>query len=595
MSTNTNFATFNPLSNQEGNGAIGSASDDLSNGNTKFNVTNGSSGMCVTIATPPSGGKWYCEFYLAGSVGNYAYVGYYPAAETPEVKKQWSPSGNTTWVDTGIVSVHSMGRYFYTENQYTDSGATSFTAGDIISIALDLDNGATYFAKNGTYMNSGNPASGASKTGEAPTEGAHGKEYLLSVGSAGSSGHNWTINAGQDSSFGGQKTSGSASAADANGFGDFYYSPPSGYLALCSANIPTSSDLDPAGDDGATNNPTKNFGVVTYTGNASTNNITGLGFQPDLVWIKIRNTASNAVMIDSSRGTNKMLHPNNTNTEATTANLTSFDSDGFSLDDTSDYLANYNGNTNTYVAWCWKCNGGTTSTNTDGALTSTVQVNQAAGFSISLYSSNGTGQSFGHGLGAAPDFFMIKKRDTQTRNWMGWHTGLDTASTGYIRWNLTNSQGNDTLWNNTAPSATVINVQKDTTEVNNPSGATYVCYAWRGIEGYSKFGKFEGNGAADGPFVFTGFKPRLVFFKNIDATENWQVRDTARHNNTGSQTRLYWNSDAQEGTASTASPIDFLANGFKIRGDNSEINSNTIIYGAWGDVPFEFSNTHDNG
>ena len=95
--------------------------------------------------------------------------------------------------------------------------------------------------------------------------------------------------------------------------------------------------------------------------------------------------------------------------------------------------------------------------------------------------------------------------------------------------------------------------------------------------------------------MFTGFKPRLVFFKNIDATENWQVRDTARHNNTGSQTRLYWNSDAQEGTASTASPIDFLANGFKIRGDNSEINSNTIIYGAWGDVPFEFSNTHDNG
>ena len=170
MSSNTNFATFNPLSNQEGNGAIGSAQDDLSNGNTKFSVTNGSSGMAITIATPATGGKWYCEFYLAGSVGNYAWVGYYPVEETPEMKKQWSPSGNTTWIDTGIVSVHSMGRYFYTENQYTDSGATSFTAGDIISIALDLDNGATYFAKNNTFMNSGNPASGASKSGEAPTE-----------------------------------------------------------------------------------------------------------------------------------------------------------------------------------------------------------------------------------------------------------------------------------------------------------------------------------------------------------------------------------------------------------------------------------------
>ena len=117
MASSGNFCTFNPLSNQEGNGTIGSASDDLSNGNTKFNVTNGSSGMATTIATPPSGGKWYCEFYLSGSVGNYAYVGYYPVAETPETKKQWVPSGNTTWVDTGIVSVHSMGRYFYTENQ----------------------------------------------------------------------------------------------------------------------------------------------------------------------------------------------------------------------------------------------------------------------------------------------------------------------------------------------------------------------------------------------------------------------------------------------------------------------------------------------
>ena len=186
---------------------------------------------------------------------------------------------------------------------------------------------------------------------------------------------------------------------------------------------------------------------------------------------------------------------------------------------------------------------------------------------------------------------MIKKRLDQDRNWMGWHTGLTTASTGYIRWNLTNGEGNDTLWNNTAPSSTVINVGSTTTEVNNPSGAQYICYAWRGIEGYSKFGKFEGNGDTDGPFVYLGFRPRLVFFKNIDATENWQIRDTARHSNTGSQTRLYWNSDAQEGTASTASPIDFLANGFKIRGSNTEINGNTIIYGAWGDVPTKYNNT----
>ena len=290
-----------------------------------------------------------------------------------------------------------------------------------------------------------------------------------------------------------------------------------------------------------------------------------------------------------NRGFNKYLHPDGLFSEGDdSTGITSATSDGFAIGGSLDYI---NANTQTYVAWCWRANGGTTATNTDGALTSTVQANQALGFSISQYTSNGTGQSFGHGLGAAPDFFMIKKRLDQDRNWMGWHTGLTTASTGYIRWNLTNAEGNDTLWNNTAPSATGINVQKDTTEVNNPSGAQYICYAWRSIEGYSKFGKFEGNSDADGPFVYLGFRPRLVFFKNIDATENWQIRDTARHSNTGSQTRLYWNSDAAEGTASTASPIDFLANGFKIRGSNSEINTNTIIYGAWGDVPSKYNNT----
>ena len=177
-----------------------------------------------------------------------------------------------------------MGRYFYTENQYTDSGATSFTAGDVISIALDLDNGATYFAKNGTYMNSGNPASGSSKTGAAPVEGAYSKEYLMAVGSAGSSGHAWTINSGQDSTFGGNVSAGGNT--DANGFGDFKYTVPSGYLALCSANVPVSDDINPAGDNGTNENPTKQFNAIVWTGNRSNNstvnNIDNVGFQPDL-------------------------------------------------------------------------------------------------------------------------------------------------------------------------------------------------------------------------------------------------------------------------------------------------------------------------
>ena len=130
------------------------------------------------------------------------------------------------------------------------------------------------------------------------------------------------------------------------------------------------------------------------------------------------------------------------------------------------------------------------------------------------------------------------------------------------------------------------------TEGSNEYPYNHIAYCWHSVEGYSKFGSFEGNSNADGPFIYTGFRPRLVFCKAIDATENWQVRDTARStSNANSQVRIYWNSNAAEGSASTASPIDFLSNGFKVRGSNSEINSNTIVYGAWGDVPFKYNNT----
>ena len=129
------------------------------------------------------------------------------------------------------------------------------------------------------------------------------------------------------------------------------------------------------------------------------------------------------------------------------------------------------------------------------------------------------------------------------------------------------------------------------TEGSNENTYNNVAYCWHGVEGYSSFGSFEGNSNADGPFVHTGFRPRLVFCKAIDATENWQIRDTARSTfNADSQVRIYWNSNAAEGSASTASPIHFLANGFKVRGSNTEINSNTIVYGAWGDVPFKYNN-----
>ena len=591
MSTNTNFATFNPLSCQEGNGAQGSAADDLSKGNTNFNVTNGSSGMCVTIATPPSGGKWYCEFYLAGSVGNYAYVGYYPAAETPEVKKQWSPSGNTTWVDTGIVSVHSMGRYFYSENQYTDSGATSFTAGDIISIALDLDNGATYFAKNGTYMNSGNPASGSSKTGAAPVEGAYSKEYLMAVGSAGSSGHAWTINSGQDSTFGGNVSAGGNT--DANGFGDFKYTVPSGYLALCSANVPVSDDINPAGDNGTNENPTKQFNAIVWTGNRSNNstvnNIDNVGFQPDLVWLKFREQSYDWRYVDSSRGVTKTFRSNTSvPTQVESNGIYQFDSDGFSVKGDNNY--NYNGGL--FTGLCWKANGGTTSSNSDGNVTSAVQANQAAGFSIVTYTGTGSsGATVGHGLGATPTWMIVKNQDTD-RNWACFHVDSNSSGQRAMLLNSNSSGDVSNYWNGTQPTSSIFSLGGET-EVNQ-SGDDIIAYCWTDIPGYSKFGSYEGNGNSFGPFIYTGFRPRLIFFKRFDSTSGWTVVDTGRytHNHYHGPGRIEWNLSNAETTGSSASrEMSVLSNGVKILTDNSNINANggDYIYGAWADVPFKFN------
>ena len=590
MASSGNFAVFNPLSCQEGNGAQGTAADDLSNANTKFTITNDSSGMAVTIATPPSGGKWYCEFYLSGSVGNYAYVGYYPVAETPETKKQWAPSSNTTWVDTAIVSVHSMGRYFYTEGQYTDSGATSFTAGDIISIALDLDNGATYFAKNNTWMNSGNPESGSSKTGAAPVEGAYSKEYLLAVGSAGSTGHAWTINAGQDSTFGGAVSAGGN--ADGNGFGDFKYAPPSGYLALCSANIPISDDIDPAQTDD--NHPTKQFNVVTYTGNGGTQSI-NVGFQPDLLWFKNRGTANSPILFDSTRGTTKTLNSDKTNAESTGAytNLAAFTSTGFNL--SGGGTGDVNQSSASLVAWCWRANGGTTTSDSSGDITVTRQTNDAAKFSILTYTGSGSsGNTIAHGLGVKPAMTIIKERGG-ANGWNVWHQGnndgdydsfgeLNSSSSWY------QNQGSNGPFS-AAPGTDYLTLTAYG-QVNNSSD-TYVAYVWADVEGFQKFGKFEGNSDNFGPFVYTGFRPRLLFIKNSESTSPWTVYDGERgggfNNAPDSPAQQFWDTGLAD---HTSYGLEIFSNGFKLVTSNATVNSShTWLYGAWGDVPFKYNNT----
>jgi hypothetical protein len=593
MASSGNFCTLNPLTQPN--------AGTFSEGNLLFTHT--ASAWRSTLGTlGMTTGKWYWEAYQKQyiSTGNGWPVGIYDMDSGKFVSNQagnYPGQSTSTYGATYAVASSSHGEKYH-NGSGTSLGFSSSSSGDTWQCAFDADAGKIWFGKNNTWANSGNP-SGGSNEAYSSIPSSTWAPITCSYNSSNS--ENYPYNFGQDDTFSGRVTA--QGNTDDNGHGVFKYAPPTGFLALCSANLSVSDDIDPAQTDD--DYPAKQFGVVTYTGTGSSNAITGLGFQPDLVWIKERGATGDHKLTDSSRGVTKSLESNEDIAEATDTNgLTAFGSDGFTVG--SD--AAYNNSSDTYVAWCWRANGGTTASNTNGDITTTVQANQAAGFSIFTYTGNsgGAGTSMGHGLSKAPDIWLVKQRSNNGEtSQKRWRMCLNTGTGGAFR-ALNGSAQTLTLANNSAASALYQvgdNFEPTATVVQAPnngnanaffvaSGYTYVSYCWHSVEGYSKFGIFEGNSDADGPFIYTGFRPRLVFCKNADATENWQVRDTARSTfNADSQVRIYWNSSAAEGSASTASPIDFLSNGFKVRGSNSEINSNTIVYGAWGDVPFKYNNT----
>ena len=578
MASSGNFAVFNPLS-KVGSITFSEGNTIAKHGNNKENTRHG------TTFNIPNTGKWYfeCKFVNCVTNGSQSVMFTLHDIATEPVfssKNFLTQAGN-------FISFYNWENRIYVSNSYTAYTSNIATqSSGIVSCAIDRDNSHMWVAVNNTWIN-GTPdfSDGTNKVASPSASLEYG---LAWSGDGGGSSQFWTANFGQDSTFAGTETA--QGNQDDNGFGDFYYSPPSGYLALCSANLPISDDIDPAQTDD--NFPQKQFNAILYTGNSSTNAITGLGFQPDLVWFKRRDyTGSfNQGIIDSSRGVSVGMYPDRTDVDTSfTSDFNSFDSDGFTLKAGSS--ANINNSGSSFVAWCWRCAGGTTSSNSDGALTSTVQVNQEAGFSMSLYTCNGSGSSFGHGLGATPDYFMIKKRDNQARNWMGWHKDLTTPTTGYIRWNLSNAQGNDTLWDSTAHDSTKIYVNQGTTEVNSPSGDSYICYAWRSVEGYSKFGSYEGNGNSDGPFIYTGFRPRLLFLKSTETADDWIVIDTARSTFNVTNRSVSYNTQDAEVTSNRE--LDIFSNGFKPGTSNTNLNKSgtKYIYGCWGDLPFKYNNT----
>jgi hypothetical protein len=434
----------------------------------------------------------------------------------------------------------------------------------IIGVAYDVDAQTISFYHNGSAIH-------ATLT-DYDYSGMSNSEWVapyLNIGQ----GRRVRANFGQDSSFAGTKTA--QGNQDGNDIGDFYYTPPSGFLALCSANLPDPTVI-----------PSEHFNTITYTGTDADNRaITGVGFAPDFAWFKRRNSATNHGLFDVVRGANKRLSSNLTDDELSDDNaLMSFDSDGYTV--SSDGTTNAGG---TYVAWNWK-GGGTAVSNTAGSITSSVSANTDAGFSIVSYTGNGSdGATVGHGLSQAPDMIISKRRNS-TYGWLVYARPM--GITKYMALDLTMAEdGPSTYWNSTEHTSSVFSTVDS--QYINTSGGTYIAYCFHSVDGYSKVGSYTGNGSTDGTFVYTGFRPAMIIAKRSTSIEDWQIIDTTRASYNVADIRLNPNnSNAEVSNTNGGDRLDILSNGFKGRDPAGQWNASgsTYIYIAFAEMPFKHSN-----
>ena len=539
-SPTNNFATLNPL--VTGGGVV------LSEGNLKF-----VGGASTQRSYRPStigidSGKFYFEGFALASAGGLSLGICIEGGSTDDSMGK----DDFSWsYDTGGTIRH---------NNSTVSYGASYAVGDIISAAVDIDNGTIVFSKNGASQGSYSIAGFSTSD-----------TYFLGVGDGtANSSTQWILNFGQDSSFAGAKTS--QGNQDSNDIGDFYYAPPTGFLALCTANLPSVDVI-----------PSEHFNTVLYTGGGGTQSFTGVGFQPDLIWQKKRSNAGNHTLADAVRGTEKRLQVDNTSAEDTLSGFfSSFNSDGFTT-------SHYNDSGESYVAWNWKA-GGSTSSNTNGSVNSTVSVNAEAGFSILTFTCpSGSGlYTVGHGLGAVPEFMIVKSRSA-TGNWHIYHKDVGNAKAYFL--NNSTAGFTSSYWGNTTPTSTVFT---QSIGASLDIGTTAIGYCFNSVDNYSKVGSYIGNGSDNGTFVNCGFRPAFVMTKRTDATGSWCIVDTKRpgfnglKDNTGNA-RLRPDTS---GVEDDRGRIDILSNGFKIRASYAESNNNgsTYIFLAFAETPFKYSN-----
>jgi len=505
----------------------------------------------------PITGKMYFEAYCTSMAGG-GQMGF--------VKNASISTQSVGYTQSGYYGVnYATGAVTYWVNAVNDGINHGTVTNQTMKFAVDGATGKVWIGSGSTWFGSGDPANG---TNPAFTLSLSSGDLIFPMITSQSATYTFTINTGQTA---------------------FANAAPSGFKAMCTQNMTTPS-ISKGGE---------HMSNLLWQGTGNTGRVfTGVGFKPDLVWAKDRSAAYGHVLFDSVRGAggNKELGSQSTGAEGYAATssydyLSSFDTDGFtSTWSGSNSAAYFNTNTHNYVAWNWKANGSTVS-NTNGSVNSTVSANTTAGFSIVTYTGNGTvGATVGHGLGVTPGMVIVKSKSA-TADWpvkiLPFMTGgqrLELSTTNAI---TTEAAGSGSLWNATNPNSTVITLGNQA--MTNTNGTTYVAYCFAPISGYSAFGSYTGNGSTDGPFVYCGFRPRWLIIKRSDGVDSWVIEDSSRDTYNVNTKYLLADSSVAEGTASPAALRDFLSNGFKAKSTNQNASGGTYIYAAFAENPFTIS------
>jgi hypothetical protein len=516
--TASNYAVVNP--------ADTSTNIVVTNGNLSVSKASAVAGICKGSICVSSG-KWYAEFTCTSLIN---YVGIASA----------TTSRDTTYMGQG--GSNSYG-YYYTGTATNNGTAivgygATYTTGDVIGVAMNLDTGTLTYYKNGTSQGVAFSSLSGSFT------------FAWGDNSPSMSG-NW--NFGQQ---------------------PFAYTAPSGHVGLNTYNLPTPTIV----------RGNQYMDATIYPGTGTSISVMNSGsFQPDAVWVKSRSAVTNHVLCDSVRGAGRYLGPNNTEAEYydPTSFVTAFNSNGFTVSSTG----GVNSSGQNFVAWQWKA-GGTAVSNTSGSITSQVSANTTSGFSIVTYTGTGANATIGHGLGVAPKMIIVKRRNA-VDIWPVYHESI--GNTQYLRLQGTNAAATFNEWQNTSPTSSVFYISTDTT-VNTNTG-TYVAYCFAQIAGFSAFGSYTGNGSTSGPFVYTGFQPKLIVIKQTSSSgTSWVMFDSARNPYNSSSELALW-ADLTDAEAAY-NTFNIYSNGFQVNFTSATGNSSgaTYIYMAFATNPFRNSN-----